>query len=106
MNKKEAEVDAMRKAKDQQHAAGKNSGMSGRDLVRFACSRSLSHLCASRQWLICTQFQFNPEWFEDEDEGDEDLWDLAKYRREQEDADLAAEEERIRALALQDDGGQ
>ncbi|ETW83338.1 hypothetical protein HETIRDRAFT_444668 [Heterobasidion irregulare TC 32-1] len=83
MNKKEAEVDAMRKAKDQQHAAGKNSGMSGRDL-----------------------FQFNPEWFEDEDEGDEDSWDLAKYRREQEDADLAAEEERIRALALQDDGGQ
>jgi hypothetical protein len=34
MDKKEAETDALRKAKETQHAAGKNSGMSGRDLVR------------------------------------------------------------------------
>jgi hypothetical protein len=34
MDKKEAEADALRKAKETQHAAGKNSGMSGRDLVR------------------------------------------------------------------------
>lgn len=33
MDKKQAEEEAIRKAKDQQHAAGKNSGMSGRDLV-------------------------------------------------------------------------
>ena len=33
MDKKEAEQEAMRKAKDLQNAAGKSSGMSGRDLV-------------------------------------------------------------------------
>jgi hypothetical protein len=33
MDKKMAEEEALRKAKDTQHAAGKNSGMSGRDLV-------------------------------------------------------------------------
>ena len=33
MNKKEAEMEAMRKAKETQHAAGKANGMSGRDLV-------------------------------------------------------------------------
>ena len=36
MDKKLAEDDAMKKAKDAQAAAGKNSGMSGRDLVRFS----------------------------------------------------------------------
>ncbi|KAF8591180.1 hypothetical protein K439DRAFT_1611490 [Ramaria rubella] len=45
-NKKEAEAEALKKVKDTQAAAGKSSGMSGRDL-----------------------FQYNPEWFEDEDEG-------------------------------------
>ncbi|KAA1477150.1 hypothetical protein DENSPDRAFT_844325 [Dentipellis sp. KUC8613] len=78
MDKKAAEEEAAKKAKDAQHAAGKNAGMSGRDL-----------------------FQYNPEWFEDSDEEDEEDWDLAKYRREQEDRDLAAEEERIRNLSLQ-----
>ncbi|KAF9001562.1 hypothetical protein BDQ17DRAFT_1490874 [Cyathus striatus] len=53
MDKKQAEQEAMEKAKDQKNAAGKNTGMSGRDL-----------------------FQFNPEWFEDEDDGDaSDDWD-------------------------------
>nr|VWP01284.1 Lon protease (EC (ATP-dependent protease La) [Ganoderma boninense] len=77
MDKKLAEEEALRKAKDEKHAAGKNSGMSGRDL-----------------------FTYNPEWFEDEEEPDEDDWDLAKYRKEKEDEDLAAEEERIRSLQL------
>ncbi|KAI0359776.1 hypothetical protein OH77DRAFT_1446355 [Trametes cingulata] len=77
MDKKLAEEEALRKAKDERHAAGKNSGMSGRDL-----------------------FTYNPEWFEDEEEGEEEDWDLAKYRREQEDEDLAAEEKRIRDLQL------
>ncbi|OJT11036.1 Translation machinery-associated protein 46 [Trametes pubescens] len=76
MNKKQAEEEAIRKAKDDKHAAGKNSGMSGRDL-----------------------FTYNPEWFEDEEEDEED-WDLAKYRKEQEDEAAAAEEQRIRALQL------
>src|SRR6266702_2090757 len=65
MNKKEAEADAMRKAKDAQASAGKSSGMSGRDL-----------------------FQYNPEWFQDSDEEEEE----------------AAENERIRLLSIQDDG--
>lgn len=79
MDKKEAEQQALQKAKDTQAAAGKSSGMSGRDL-----------------------FQYNPEWFEDED-ADEDDFDLAKYRTEQEAENLAAEEQRIADLHLQDD---
>jgi hypothetical protein len=35
MDKKQAEDEAMRKAKQAQNAAGKNVGMSGRDLVRY-----------------------------------------------------------------------
>ncbi|PFH47074.1 hypothetical protein AMATHDRAFT_153023 [Amanita thiersii Skay4041] len=82
MDKKEAEQDAMRKAKETQHAAGKSNGMSGRDL-----------------------FQYNPEWFVDEEEGDQsDDWDLAKYRREKEEEDLVAEGLRISHLSL-DQGG-
>jgi len=80
MNKKQAEEEALRKAKDAQHAAGKNSGMSGRDL-----------------------FTYNPEWFEDSDEEEED-WDLARYRKEKEDEDLATEAQRIRDLELDDRG--
>jgi hypothetical protein len=34
MDKKEAELEATRKSKEAQHAAGKIVGMSGRDLVR------------------------------------------------------------------------
>ncbi|KAI0749641.1 hypothetical protein C8Q80DRAFT_1163116 [Daedaleopsis nitida] len=77
LNKKLAEDDALKKAKDDRHAAGKSSGMSGRDL-----------------------FTYNPEWFEEEEEGEEEDWDLAQYRRAQEDEDLVAEEERIRKLQL------
>ena len=80
MNKKEAEADVIRKTKDAQAAAGKNSGMSGRDL-----------------------FQYNPEWFQDSDEEDEE-WDLTKYRRQKEDEDLAAENERLRLLSIQEGG--
>ena len=48
------------------------------------------------------QFQYNPEWFQDEEDGDaSDDWDLNKYRREQEEDNLAAEELRIAQLALQ-----
>jgi hypothetical protein len=78
MDKKDAEADVLRKAKDAQAAAGKSSGMSGRDL-----------------------FQYNPEWFQDEDEDEED-WDLSKYRQQKERDDLAAEDERIRLLSIKD----
>ncbi|OBZ66270.1 Translation machinery-associated protein 46 [Grifola frondosa] len=80
MNKKQAEEDALRKTKDAQHAAGKNSGMSGRDL-----------------------FTYNPEWFEDEEEVEEEEWDLAQYRKQKEEEDLAAEAQRIHDLQLEDE---
>ena len=51
--------------------------------------------------IFMPQFQYNPEWFEDEEDGNEsDDWDLAKYRREKEDEDLVAEELRIANLSL------
>lgn len=42
MDKKQAEEDATKKAKETAHAAGKNTGMSGRDLVRVALSDLLA----------------------------------------------------------------
>jgi len=81
MNRKQAEEDATKKAKEATHAAGKNTGMSGRDL-----------------------FTFNPEWFEEEEEGEEEDWDLERYRKQKEDEDEAEEAERIRQLQLQDGG--
>ncbi|KAF8972303.1 hypothetical protein BDZ97DRAFT_1692856 [Flammula alnicola] len=79
MDKKQAEDEALKKAKDLQNNAGKSSGMSGRDL-----------------------FQYNPEWFADEDEGDaSDDFDLEQYRRQREEEDLAAETQRIASLGLQ-----
>ncbi|KDQ53250.1 hypothetical protein JAAARDRAFT_39632 [Jaapia argillacea MUCL 33604] len=75
MDKKTAEEEAMRKAKDAAASAGKNVGMSGRDL-----------------------FQYNPEWFDDSDEDEEEDWDLEQYRREKEEEDAEAEEERLRGL--------
>ncbi|KAG6841482.1 hypothetical protein C0991_010670 [Blastosporella zonata] len=79
MDKKEAEIEALRKSKDAQSAAGKSAGMSGRDL-----------------------FQYNPEWFADEEDDVADDWDLDKYRRQKEEEDLEAEERRIAALSLKD----
>lgn len=43
MDKKEAEQEAMRKAKEVQSSAGKSSGMSGRDLVRVVFSIFVFH---------------------------------------------------------------
>ncbi|KAH9831644.1 uncharacterized protein C8Q71DRAFT_781789 [Rhodofomes roseus] len=70
MNKKQAEEEAMHKAKETQAAAGKSSGMSGRDL-----------------------FTYNPEWFEDEDDDEEEDWDLSKYRRTEGDEEQEVEED-------------
>ncbi|KAF9223638.1 hypothetical protein BS17DRAFT_704557 [Gyrodon lividus] len=83
MNKKEAEVEALRKTKEAQHAAGKSTGMSGRDL-----------------------FQYNPEWFEDQDDGDEsEDFDLSKYRRDQEEVytELRQLEQGVGDVRLYDD---
>ncbi|KAJ7605617.1 hypothetical protein DFH06DRAFT_256688 [Mycena polygramma] len=78
MDKKTAEQEAIRKAKEQHSSAGKSTGMSGKDL-----------------------FEYNPEWFEDDDEGDaSDDWDITKYRKQQEDEDAAAEARRIADLSL------
>ena len=52
------------------------------------------------------QFQFNPEWFEDEEE--EDDWDISQYRRTQEEeyAELRGSERQLGNLSLDDtDGG-
>ncbi|KIM64304.1 hypothetical protein SCLCIDRAFT_115602 [Scleroderma citrinum Foug A] len=82
MDKKLAETEALRKAKEQQYSAGKNTGMSGRDL-----------------------FQFNPEWFEDEE--DEDDWDISQYRhtREEAYAELRQPERQLGNLSLDDADG-
>lgn len=50
---------------------------------------------------MSAQFTYNPEWFEDEEEEEEE-WDIAKYRQQQEDEDLAAEQQRIHDLDLDD----
>ena len=54
-----------------------------------------------RPLTVIPQFTYNPEWFDDTDEEEED-WDLEKYRKEKEEEDLAAEEARIRTLQLAD----
>ena len=58
MDKKLAEDEALKKAKDEKHAAGKNSGMSGRDLVRhlFSPSHSVS-LLSSFPCLVPPHFR-------------------------------------------------
>ncbi|EJD07105.1 uncharacterized protein FOMMEDRAFT_144867 [Fomitiporia mediterranea MF3/22] len=81
MDKKKAEQEALKKAKDVQAAAGKNTGMSGRDL-----------------------FTYNPEWFADEDDEGEDEWDIEKYRRETEAEHDATEAARIAHFNIQDEG--
>lgn len=103
MDKKEAEQEASRKTKELQSSAGKSSGMSGRDLVRRYRSYFGFNLVLISAWFL--QFQYNPEWFQDEEDGDaSDDWDLAQYRREQEEDNLAAEELRIANLALRNGG--
>ena len=46
MNKKQVEEDAVKKAKEATHAAGKNTGMSGRDLVCLILHSRLRLYCA------------------------------------------------------------
>ncbi|KAH8923682.1 hypothetical protein BT69DRAFT_1333638 [Atractiella rhizophila] len=81
LDKKEAEEETKRKAKETQIQAGKGTGMSGRDL-----------------------FTYNPLLMEDEDEepaGDD--WDFKKYREETEKEREEAEKERLRKLGIEED---
>lgn len=55
MEKKQAEAEAVEKAKAVQRAAGKMSGMTGRDM-----------------------FEFGGELYEDEEEAGDDDWDIAR----------------------------
>ncbi|PAV16345.1 translation machinery-associated 46 [Pyrrhoderma noxium] len=81
MDKKQAAEDIQKKAKEAQAAAGKSNGMSGRDL-----------------------FTYNPEWFiDDDDEDDQDEWDIDQYRRETEAEHDAQELARIEKLRVDDD---
>ena len=90
-------MEAQRKAKDAQAAAGKSNGMSGRDLVRNTPS---DFAVLHTDFLL--QFTYNPEWFADEEEESEEEWDLEKYRQEQQAENDAAEAARIAALNLED----
>ena len=52
------------------------------------------------------QFQYNPEWFEDQDEGDEsDDFDLTRYRRDEEEvyAELRQTEQDISDVHVYED---
>ncbi|KAH7341448.1 hypothetical protein B0J17DRAFT_646578 [Rhizoctonia solani] len=85
LDKKSAEDDAMRKAKDAQAAAGKNVGMSGRDL-----------------------FQYNPEWF-DQDSDEEPDWDFSAYRKEKQEENDREEQDVMRKFNethISDEGEQ
>jgi hypothetical protein len=91
LDKKTAELEALKKSKEAQNAAGKVTGMSGRDL-----------------------FDYRPEYFvEEEDEESEDGgdnadgggtgrgWDLEELRRETNEARERAEEEEQIRLAME-----
>jgi len=76
LDKKQGEEEAQKKAKDVQAAAGKVTGMSGRDL-----------------------FSYNPDWFEEEEESEEEEeWDIAKIRKEREEEEAQEEEERMEEM--------
>ncbi|TIC68979.1 kinase-like protein [Wallemia mellicola] len=66
VDKKEAEHEAVKKVKEATNAAGRQVGMSGRDL-----------------------FTFNAEWFEDESEDEGEDWDLSAYRKQRQEEDEA-----------------
>lgn len=95
MDKKLAEADTLHKAKEQHNAAGKNTGMSGRDLACHFLNYQIV-------FTYDIQFQFNPEWFEDEEE--EDYWDISQYRctQEEEYAELWGSEWQLSNLSPDD----
>lgn len=46
------------------------------------------------------QFQYNPEWFEEEDEEADEDWDIQAWREKKEAEDVAAEERRVAEMGL------
>jgi hypothetical protein len=91
LDKKTAESEALKKSKEAQNAAGKVTGMSGRDL-----------------------FDYRPEWFVEEEDEESDHggdnadgggtgrgWDLEELRRETNEARERAEEEEKLRLAME-----
>ncbi len=91
-------MESMKKAKDAQHAAGKNTGMSGRDLVSIWFESDFREGGLIGRLDDAFQFTYNPEWFQEEEDDAEDEWDLEKYRRETQEQKDAEEEERIQSL--------
>ena len=55
MDKKVAEEEALKKAKDAQAAAGKNSGMSGRDLVSLSAVNFFQYRCLTSNFQVHIQ---------------------------------------------------
>ncbi|MBW0476751.1 hypothetical protein O181_016466 [Austropuccinia psidii MF-1] len=83
LSKKEAEEENKRKLKEQQAAAGRMNGMSGRDLFTFD-----------------TTGVYGDDAYSDHEELDDgDEWDLDKYRKETENERVRLEEERIAKLS-------
>ena len=66
VDKKAAEGEALKKVKEASHSAGRQVGMSGRDL-----------------------FTYNADWFQDESDDDDDEWDLTAYRKQKQEEDEA-----------------
>lgn len=83
LSKKQVEEEGKRKLKEQQAAAGRMNGMSGRDLFTYD-----------------TTGVYGDDAYSDDEGGDEDdqEWDLAKYRQETEAERVRLEEERIAKL--------
>ena len=107
VRKVEADADGQKTCRGRRHEEGQ--GCAGRrwqelwhEWQRFGTFLGLCWSIAAA-YVVYPQFTYNPEWFDDSDE-EEDEWDLATYRKEKEDEDLALEEERIRNLSLQDGG--
>ena len=85
LDKKAAELDALKRTKETQNAAGRVNGMSGRDL-----------------------FDYRPEWFEEEDDEEGDAgtaeggeWDIDRMRKETEEE--AEREEGLRIEEMRQD---
>lgn len=106
LSKKQVEEEGKRKLKEQQAAAGRMNGMSGRDLFTFVIfleflSQPNSRTDPFLTWVSSfdTTGVYGDDAYSDgevEDDGDE--WDLAKYREETEAERARQEQERIEKL--------
>lgn len=79
--KKAAEAEAMEKAKAAQRAAGRTTGMTGKDM-----------------------FEFGGELYEDEEEGGEDDWDIARLLARYREDDVRPDDDDVNGAADGVDG--